>query len=78
MPQLQAGKGAKASVLTRMIKPKQYLPNDDKAHRSDIILVDRFENVKGGEVYSFQYSEDDSEASLFLQACSARYVKIVV
>jgi hypothetical protein len=76
MPQLQAGKGAKASVLTKMIKPKQHLPNSDKAHRgSNIILLERFENEKGGDVYSFRYADDDSDG-LFLQA-SARYVKIV-
>ena len=75
MPPLQAGKGAKASVLTRMIKPKQHLPNNDKSHRSDVILVDRFENDKGGEMYSFRYSDDDSNG-LLLQA-TPRYVKIV-
>jgi hypothetical protein len=38
-----AGKGAKASVLTRMIKPKQHLPNNDKNHRSEVIIEDHFE-----------------------------------
>jgi hypothetical protein len=75
MPQLQAGKGAKASVLTRMIKPKQHLPNHDKTHRSDVILEERFENEKGGDVYSFRYAEDDS-IGLLLHA-STRYVKLV-
>jgi hypothetical protein len=75
MPTLQAGKGAKASVLTRVIKPKQHLPNNDKNHRSDVILVDRFENEKGGEVFSFRYANDDSEG-LLLQA-TTRYVKVV-
>jgi hypothetical protein len=76
MPQLQAGKGAKASVLTRMIKPKQHLPNHDKNHRSDVIIVDRYENDKGAEVYAFRYAEDDSESGLLLHA-TTRYVKIV-
>lgn len=77
MPLLQAGKGAKASVLTKMIKPKQHLPNNDKTHRSDVILEDRFDNEKGGEVYSFRYIEDDATTvGLFLQA-SSRYVKVI-
>ena len=76
MPQLQAGRGAKASVLTKMIKPKQTIPNgDNKTHRSDIVLEERFENEKGKEVYSFRFSGDDSEG-LFLHA-SVRYVKII-
>jgi hypothetical protein len=75
MPQLQAGKGARASVLTRLIKPKQHLPNNDKNHRSDVILVDRFENEKGAEVYSFRYANDDSDG-LLLQS-TTRYVKII-
>jgi hypothetical protein len=79
MPQLQAGQGAKASVLTRMInkKPKQHLPNHDKNHCSGvIIIVDRYENDKGAEVYVFRYAKDDSESGLFLHA-TTRYVKIV-
>jgi hypothetical protein len=71
----QAGKGAKASVLTRMIKPKQHLPNNDKNHRSEVIIEDRFENEKGVDVYSFRYVEDDPR-SLLLQA-TTRYVKIL-
>jgi hypothetical protein len=72
---LQGGKGAKASVLTRMIKPKQYLPNNDKQHRSEVVLDGRMENEKGVEVYSFRYVGDDSEG-LLLHA-STRYVKII-
>jgi hypothetical protein len=75
MPELRPGKGAKASVLTRMIKPKQHLPNNDKQHRSEIILEGQMENEKGVEVFSFRYLEDDSEG-LLLHA-STRYVKIV-
>jgi hypothetical protein len=75
MPELRPGKGARASVLTRMIKPKQYLPNDDKQHRSEVVVEGRMENEKGVEVFSFRYLEDDSEG-LLLHA-STRYVKIV-
>jgi hypothetical protein len=75
MPELRPGKGAKASVLTRMINPKQHLPNNDKQHRSEVILEGRMENEKGVEVYSFRHVEDDSDG-LLLHA-STRYVKIV-
>lgn len=57
-----------------MIKPKQHLPNNDKTHRSDVILEECFENEKGGEVYSFRYAEDHSEG-LLLHA-STRFVKV--
>ena len=71
---LRAGKRAKASVLTRMIKPKQHLPNDDKQHQSVVILDDKFENEKGKEVYSFRYEGDTSDG-LLLHA-SVRYVQV--
>jgi hypothetical protein len=72
---LEAGKGARASVLTRMIKQKQFLPLGDKQHRSDVILQERFEDEKGKVAFSFRYVEDDSDG-LLLHA-STRYVKII-
>ncbi len=61
-----------------MIKLKQdYMPNHDKNHRSDVIIVDRYENNKGAEVVcAFWYAEDDSESGLLLHA-TTRYVRIV-
>ena len=44
-PKLLAGKGAKASILARMIKPVQPVPTKD--HRSDIVLAEQFTNTKG-------------------------------
>jgi hypothetical protein len=38
-----------------MINPKHYLGNNNKRHRSDVILQDRLEDEKGKEVYSFWY-----------------------
>ena len=50
MARLRPGKGAKASILTRFIKPKQ-VHNGDNNHRSEIQIVDRFTNNKGTEYY---------------------------
>ena len=72
---LRAGKGAKASVLTRFVKPKQHLPNGDKSHRSEVVIDDKFENEKGKEVFSFRYVGDESDG-LLLHAL-VRYVKII-
>ena len=70
----RAGQGAKASVLTRYIKPKQHLPNGDKQHRSEVLLVEFLEDKKGKQIYSFRYIEDQSEG-LLLKA-SVRYVRV--
>ena len=72
---LRAGKGAKASVLTRFIKPKQHLPNDDKQHRSEVVLEDRFLNEKGKDVYSFKFVGDRSDGMLL--HASVCYVKVI-
>ena len=73
---LRAGKGAKASVLTRFIKPKQPLPDNNKKHRSDVVLAEKDKNSKGKDIYRFQYElETDKNAPLMY--ASTRYVRIV-
>jgi hypothetical protein len=51
---LYAGKGAKATILTRMIKPRQQAPSD-KNHRSEVVLLDQFSD-SSGEYYCFRYA----------------------
>ena len=55
---LRAGKGAKASMLTRFIKPDQPVPTKD--NRSDIILLEQFINTKGQLSCRFRYAADDN------------------
>jgi hypothetical protein len=69
---LNPGKGARATVLTKLIKPKQPWPSVE--HRSDITLIERFSNDKGQLYYSFRYSADNNSPLL---SASVRYVKIV-
>lgn len=70
---LQPGKGAKASILTRMIKPIQ--PVQGKDHRSDIVLVDQFVDDKGKKCFHFRYSLDGKNGPI-LHAL-AHWVKTV-
>ena len=51
---LRAGKGAKGSILTRFIKPKQQV--GDKTHRSDVLIRGEFDDEKGKRCYEFQVS----------------------
>lgn len=77
MARLRPGKGAKGSILTRFIKPKQ-VHNGDQNHRSDIKIVGRFANNKGTEYYRFKYYGDNSEEEESnLMTGTARFVKIV-
>ena len=76
MARLRPGKGAKGSILTRFIKPKQ-VHNGDQNHRSDIVIVGRFANNKGSEYYRFKYIDDNSDVESNLMTGAARLVKIV-
>lgn len=71
---LRAGVGAKATVLTRFIKPKQPLPGGDKQHRSEVVLIESVVDEKGKDAYSFKYLEDESEGMLLI--ANARYVRV--
>ena len=55
-PKLRPGKGARATILTRYIKPKQPLPSSDKKHRSEVILEERFFDHENKPVYKFKYA----------------------
>jgi hypothetical protein len=72
-PKLRPGKGAKGSVLTRFIKPKQ--PVLHANHRSDVILEDRLSDDDGKkETYTFRFEGMPNSQLLY---ASTRYVKIV-
>jgi hypothetical protein len=75
---LIAGVGAKGSILTKYIKPKQPSPNSDKdsQHRSTVVLKEQFTNDKGQECYRFCFAgEEDKDDATMLEA-NCRYVKI--
>jgi hypothetical protein len=74
MPQLQAGIGAKGSILTRFIKPTQVLPDGDRSHRSNIIIQSWYANKTGSVYYEFQHEGAGPNAQLMYGA--ARLVKI--
>jgi hypothetical protein len=71
---LKAGTGAKATVLTRFIKPKPHVPNNDKQHRSEVVLVDSILDEKGKDAYTFKFVEDQSDG--MLMHANKRYVHI--
>jgi hypothetical protein len=70
------GLKARGSILTRYIKPKQFVGIDDKNHRSNVVLEGRFRDDKGSEYYEFRYeNEQDLEKPLMFGA--ARMIKIL-
>jgi hypothetical protein len=80
MPKLRAGIGAKGSVLTRFIKPLQVVANEDKTHRSNVIIEGWFANAKGSVYYEFRYDDVMAATATPLQQKmhgAARYVKIL-
>ena len=72
-PKLRAGKGAKASILTRFIKPKQHIPRNNQQHRSDVILQDTFDDEKGRPCYEFRFADNPNGPLLY---GNIRYVKV--
>ena len=73
---LQAGRGAKGSVLTRLIRPKQTHFGEDENHRSKIVIVDRFTNKKGTVYFRFRYLEDQHGDGPPPLHCAARLIRI--
>ena len=69
---LRAGIGAKGRILTRMIKPKQILPNDDSDHRSNVEVRGWYASKSGAVYYEFFIEGGDQ-----LAYGAARYVRIV-
>ena len=68
----RAGKNAQATILTRMIKPRQ--PIRPKDHRSDIVLVEQSVD-DGKKCYRFRYAaETDPDAPLM--TATARWVRV--
>ena len=74
MVRLNAGKDAQASVLTKMIRPQQPLPDESKGHQTIVILVDKFLNEKGKPWYHFKYPHSDDNDPLL--SASAHFVKV--
>ena len=73
MAPLRAGRGAKGSILTRFIKPDQVIPNNDKTHRSLVVIQSRFADKKGSVYYKLKYDGiNDGE----MLTGSSRFVKI--
>jgi hypothetical protein len=72
MPPLRPGIGAKGSILTRFIKPKQVAVNEDANHRSNIVIRGWYSNNKGTVYYEFLHDNGDTA----LQFGAARMVKI--
>ena len=70
---LQAAVGAKGSVLTRFIKPQQLLPNDNRDHRSNVVVRGWYANKSGTVYYKFRLEEGQE-----LCYAAARYVRILV
>ncbi len=73
MPPLRPGRGAKGSILTRFIKPDQVIPNNDKNHRSVVVIQSRFADKKGSAYYKLKY---DGVPDGELLTGSSRLVKI--
>ena len=71
---LRPGVGATGSILTRYIKPDQVLLEDDKTHRSEVVLHSRFANKNGQVYFRFHYPGDDGNGELLTG--SSRFVKI--
>ena len=69
---LRDGKGATASLLTKFISPKVAV--EDKTHRSEVVLVDRYEDGKKKLRYSFHLKDDDTRT---LFNSSRRYMTIL-
>ena len=70
---LRAGIGAKASILTRFIKPEQVLPYKD--HRSHVILDSQFEDHKKKKLFRFRYPGNTMLNPLLNGLC--RWVKVM-
>ena len=68
-----AGVGAKASVLTKYIRPPQPVP-DDK-HRTDVVVLSRYE-VGKGETKGVRYTFQRTSGSGPVLNASMMYVRI--
>jgi hypothetical protein len=64
---LRPGKGAKALIFTRFIKPNQPLPDNNRDHRSNVVLVERVKDAKAKDIYKFRYELDAEEGGGDLQ-----------
>jgi hypothetical protein len=71
---MRPGIGAKGSILTRFIKPKQVIPDSEEAkHRSIVTIEGWYSDDKGRVYYRFRYHGPSGGSVMH---GSARYVKI--
>ena len=71
---LHPGRGAKASILTRFIKPKQqHIPASD--HRSEVVLVDEIDDEQGKPCYQFRFVGSAPDGAVLY--ANKRYVKVI-
>lgn len=68
----RAGVGAKATILSKYIQPKQN--NVDKSHRSDIILESQFDDEKGKACYEFRFADNPYGPLLY---GNTRFIKVL-
>lgn len=73
---LRAGKGARAIILTRYIKPMQPVPGGDKKHRSEVILEERLFDSDNKPVYKFKYALSMNSVSPELHG-KGHWVKVI-
>lgn len=76
-PKLRPGKGARATILTRYIKPKQPLEKGDKKQRSEVILHERYFDEQNKPVYKFTYALAVGTARSPELHAKAHWVKVV-
>lgn len=75
---LVPGVGAKGSILTRFIRPKQPSPQSDQnsKHRSDIFLLEQFANEKGKMCFRFCFIWDKDKDDRVMLEANCRHVKV--
>ena len=62
-------------MLTRFIKPNQPLPDNNKKHRSDVVLVERDTNSQGQVIFRFRYEAETNPDAPLLYT-NARWVAL--
>lgn len=72
----RAGVGAKCTILTRYIIPKQAVPNGNKQHRSKIVLVNEFTNEQGKKCYRFKFDGDDFDDNDEMMHANRRWIHV--
>jgi hypothetical protein len=75
---LRPGKGSKALIITRFIKPNQPLPDNNRDHRSNVVLAERVKDAEAKDIYKFRNELDAEEDGGDLLSANLRYVKVTM